>query len=401
MSQIIYPVTSAYFIMTENCNLRCRYCFEKDTRSTTKIMDEKTAFKMIDFLFDEAIKYDSKDTIHCTFFGGEPMLALDLCESMLKYGDKKRTETGKPIRFSIITNGTIYNDKVEHLLQLWYDLYGTVDIQLSIDGVPEVQNKNRPCANTNLESAKLVEEAVPKFKKFLETHGLNKDCLYIHSVVTHATIPLLWDSYRYFLGTLGVGFEFAWLIEDEWVDEDVRILDEQLSKIIPHLAQCTTNIRRFPFKRFDRCSGCGSGRALLAIDTEGNLYPCHRFYFYSLNIRSEMIFGNIHNDEPIDYNIREQFLTLDERKMSDKPCQVCVAVNYESTGDLYKRPSDFDQKFMVIINHHYAKFADMIERRSLVESVQFLTEKTNTLEKEIEKIKSVMFDILTNKNTDQ
>lgn len=385
------PITTSYFILTENCNLRCTYCFEKDTRAVVKYMDEETAFKMTDFLFDNAVAYnkDIEGTntqpkqVHITFFGGEPMLAIDLMRKILRYGKEKSEATGVKIKFSIITNGTIYNDEVEEFLEEWYQLFGVIDVQLSYDGCPEVQNMNRPCANSKLVCSELVESAAAKFKSFVERHKLHRDCLYIHAVVSHDSLPYLYESHRYFISTLKINYQFAWVIEDKWDDNDIKILDRELSKIIPDLANCTNNVNRYPFKRFDTCSGCGAGRALCALDTEGNIYPCHRFFFYSLKIRSEMIFGNIHNEEPIDHEIREKFLNIDENKMSNYPCQVCVAVNYESTGDMHVRPNDYDVKFMVILNHHYKIFSEMMEKKNMKIQIKDLTNMVMNLSREL------------------
>ena len=385
-------ITACYMTLTENCNLRCVYCFERETRNIKKMMSEDTADKIVDFLFDQAVTYDVKDAVHITFFGGEPMLAPELMTHVLDYGMAKSKETGKPIRFSVITNGTIYNDKIEAFLQKWYDYTGTIDVQLSIDGIPEIQNEGRPCVDPNKKSSDLVEEAIVKFKDFLKRHKLPDEKVYIHPVISKATLPRLYESYMYLM-QFCTDFQFAWVIEDDWDDNDLVILDKQLTKITEHLITRTTNPKKFPLKHFNKCSGCGAGRALICSDTDGNLFPCHRFYFYSLNIRSEMIFGNIHDEEPIDAKVREHFLNIDNDKVANAPCQICVAVNYENTGDLHKRPNDFDVKSMVIINHHFNMFETECEKKNLRNKVNYLGNKVEYLEKEMTKLRNTLFSI--------
>ena len=387
-------ITSCYFILTENCNLRCTYCFEKDTRAVSKYMSEETAFKMIDFLVANAIaSNDKKRTVNITFFGGEPMLCTDLMISMLRYGVEKEKETGVKIKFAIITNGTIYNEKVEAFLEEWYRLTGYVDIQLSIDGIPEIQNGNRPCANTCIKSSDLVEAAIPKFKEFFDKHNISHERLHVHSVISKSSLPRLYDSYLYFIRTLKVHFKFAWVIEDDWDDNDVLILDRELDKIYSDLSKITLNKNRFPFKRFDRCSGCSSGRRMVGMDTDGNIYPCHRFFFYNSERRNDVLYGNIHNENPINPEIQAIFAAIDESKMSDNPCQVCVAVNFEFGGDLYTRPNNYDEKFMTVINKHYYRFINIIERRntsklleSMVNKIDYLEKRCNRLEEKIEQL---------------
>lgn len=385
-------ITACYVTLTENCNLNCVYCFERETRNIKKIMSNETADKLVDFLFSQAVQYDVNEPVHITFFGGEPMLAPDLMMHMLDYGYAKEKETGKKIKFSIITNGTVYNEKTEEFLQKWYDYAGDIDVQLSIDGTPEIQDMGRPCVDPNKKSSDLFHEAMPKFKDFLRRHNLSDERVYIHPVISKATLPKLYDSYLYLM-QFNTTFQFAWVIEDNWDDEDLMILDKQLDKIVSHLSQRTTNPKKFPLKHFTTCSGCGAGRALICSDTDGNLFPCHRFYFYSLKIRSEKVLGNIHNDVPINPEIRKDFLEIDNNKAANAPCQVCVAVNYENTGDLHKRPNDFDIKSMVIINHYYNLFEANCEKQNLKNNVNFLMNKVNYLEKEMNRLRNTVFSI--------
>ena len=387
-------ITSCYFILTENCNLRCVYCFEKNTRAVHQYMNEETAFKMIDFLFDNAIKANEK-RVNITFFGGEPMLCTDLMISMLRYGVDKERKTGIKAKFSIITNGTIYNDKVEEFLKEWCLLTNNdIDIQLSIDGTPEIQNANRPCANNCLNSADLAEEAIVKFKDFYKRYNIPSSRLHIHAVISKTSLPKIYECHQYFTHKLNVYYKFAWVIEEDWDDNDVIILDQQLEKICASLLKSgVQNKDVFPFKRFDNCSGCSSGRRLISMDTEGNIYPCHRFFFYDDTKRSDMLFGNIYNEEPIDANVRQQFLDIDESKMCDNPCQVCVAVNYEFCNDMYKRPNDFDEKMMVVINKHYFNFINILEKKNtsrvieqLIKKVDFLGNRVMQLEMQVAKL---------------
>ena len=81
-------ITSGYFILTENCNLRCTYCFEKNTRAVSKYMSRETAFRGIDFLFQEAVK-NQTNPINITWFGGEPALCPGLMSEMMDYAEQQ------------------------------------------------------------------------------------------------------------------------------------------------------------------------------------------------------------------------------------------------------------------------------------------------------------------------
>lgn len=390
-----YYTTACYFIMTENCNLRCVYCFEKTTRAVTKTIDLGSAHKVVDMLFEQA-KAQIEETgnqnalVDITFFGGEPCLALDECEDILEYACNKRDETGIKTTFLIITNATIYNEKVEHFLQLWYDRCGSVMVQLSIDGIPEIQNANRPCANHNIKSSDLVEANIVKYKEWMKSHNVSWDHLFVHCVVSKASLPKLYENYVYFARKLDVRFEFAWVYEDAWDDDDIVILDNSLDRIVADMSQWCNYTHLFPFKRANYCTGCGSGKQLISMDTEGNLYPCHRFFFYSMESREAMCLGNINDENPINEDIRQKFIDLEEVVATTDPCQMCAAVNYETSGQIDIIPNIYGIEFMKVLNKYYNIFVEIIERKMMTMNIRNLTTRCENLERTIIRLASLM-----------
>ncbi len=382
--------TSAYFLLTENCNLRCTYCFEGGTRCVSNYMSKEIAFKTVDFLLSQALEHNV-DEIKITFFGGEPMLCPELMTEIMHYSEKRAKETGKTAQYSIITNGTIFNEEVEAFLDVWRGYKDNkVDIQLSIDGIPEIQNANRPCANENVKSSDLVESAVAKYKEYFQKHNIDRERLHIHACVSKASLPRIYDSFLYFTRDLGIiNSNFAWVIEDDWNDIDLVIFSEQMQKIVKRLVDTTTNTKRFPFKHFDRSSGCSAGQNLIAVDTKGDIYPCHRFFFFNVDNRENIIIGNV--ADGIVYNDRrEQYIGIDYSAISPEICQICIATNHACTGDIRKQPNDYGAKFMYIINQYYRHFCDLVDKKiqlnALKESaaaIETLTAKTDALEQRL------------------
>lgn len=374
-------MTSAYLLLTENCNLRCTYCFEKDTRCVTKYMSKETAFKIIDFLFQQAIDNDVDD-IKVTFFGGEPMLCPELMTDIINYAETRSKVNGKGTHYNVITNGTLYNERIEAFLDVWLEYKGKIDIQLSIDGLPEIQDKNRPCASGE-RSSKLVETTIPKYKEYFKKHNLSRENLHIHACVSKESLPRIVDSYKYFVGDLGiVNSNFAWVIEDNWDDKDLIIFRSQMQELVNFLSGITTNERRFPFKHFSKSSGCSGGQNLIAFDTEGDIYACHRFFFYNKDNRKNVVLGNV--DEGIIYpERREPLIGLNYSEISPEICQICVATNYSCTGDIKKLPNEYAPKFMKIINQFYNIFCEMLEKRATVTA---LTEMTKLVENLLERV---------------
>jgi len=123
--------------LTENCNLRCKYCFFSEsydnTRNRTdKIMSEKTAIDALDYYFKEfkkVLMYNPGKKCVVTFYGGEPLLNFEIIKKCVEY-----TKENCPSEyiFSITSNGLLLQNEIAEYL-VSNDFY----ISVSLDG-----NKN-------------------------------------------------------------------------------------------------------------------------------------------------------------------------------------------------------------------------------------------------------------------
>ena len=74
-------VNAAYFVLTEQCNLRCTYCYEQHG---TKRMTLEVAKAGVDLLFKT-----KHNNVSVTFFGGEPTLEWKLIIEIVEYIKEK------------------------------------------------------------------------------------------------------------------------------------------------------------------------------------------------------------------------------------------------------------------------------------------------------------------------
>lgn len=126
-------------MIIQECNLRCTYCYgEGGEYQDRGKMSLETAKKSIDFLIGNS---KNKELLIC-FLGGEPLMNFPLIKDVVAYCNKY--ENDKPIHFkyTITTNGTIWNDEIEKFLR---EKHFTV--QISVDGNKDVHNCNRFYAN--------------------------------------------------------------------------------------------------------------------------------------------------------------------------------------------------------------------------------------------------------------
>lgn len=122
---------------TEQCNFRCRYCYENFKLGK---MDKKTQNGIIHFIRKNIHHYTS---VHISWFGGEPLLAFDVIEYISHHVAAICKCAKRPFTANITTNGYLLNLEVYKKLQQ----YNVVSIQITMDGLQETHDAQRVLAN--------------------------------------------------------------------------------------------------------------------------------------------------------------------------------------------------------------------------------------------------------------
>lgn len=95
------------YILTEGCNLNCDFCFQQESKRTSKQLTEEEILKYTNFTIKH-LKVEDKNNFHMNIIGGEPLLFKNF-SIMNKVIDIFISNGIKPI-LTIFTNGTIWND---------------------------------------------------------------------------------------------------------------------------------------------------------------------------------------------------------------------------------------------------------------------------------------------------
>ena len=109
------------------------------------------------------------------------------------------------------------------------------------------------------------------------------------------------------------------MFEDVWKEGDDELFENQLMDLADAIIDSgyyqdyacsffTEHMGKPMDCQMDNQNWCGAGR-MLAVDAEGNFYPCTRFAQYSLRSKKAWIIGNVRDG--IDKNKLRPFLTLD------------------------------------------------------------------------------------------
>jgi len=172
---------SLTLLTTRRCNLACLYCYANATPSGED-MPLELAMDSVKWFLSQLKHGNIRITFHG---GGEPTLTRNLIRSVVEYteanhNDKKRT-------YIITTNGTTSTDFWDWMMKYHFG------ISVSIDGTPDIQNRNRPFVNGGGSS-----EAVERGVGYLVSHG------YPFSVrLTYSPADNIEEIIKY-LGGLGV-----------------------------------------------------------------------------------------------------------------------------------------------------------------------------------------------------
>jgi len=323
------------FIVTEDCQLECKYCYLVGKNKSGK-MDFEVARKTIDYLLSDE-KFITEKSVVLDFIGGEPFIEIDLIDRICDYFKLKAYELNHPwfnsYRFSFSTNGLMYSDKrVQDYIK---KNRSHLSIQITIDGTKIKHNLQRVYPDGKGSYDNVIKSLSLWKKQFPDTSTKvtisSDDIPYIKDSVLH-----LWE-----LGikevNINVVFENAWKQGDDEAFEEklINLADEIIEKKLYENHSCSFFNKTIGYPYNQNSNWCGAGK-MIAVDFTGNYYPCIRFVDFSLQNRKGLLLGNI--NEGIDDNKLRPFLTLDMVSQSTGECIDCEV----ATGCAWCQGANYD-----------------------------------------------------------
>ncbi len=357
------------FIVTKDCQLACKYCYLVGKNSKER-MPWEVAKQAIDYILDH--EDDMKESsVVLDFIGGEPFLEIDLIDKMCDYLKEEMFRRNhhwfNSYRFNFATNGINYHtEKVQNFIKKNHD---HLNIGITIDGTQRKHDLNRIYKGEGEErgSYKDVVRNIPLWLRQFPDAATKV-------TISSADIPYIKESVLH-LYSLGIHeVDINCVFEDVWKEGDDKLFEEQLKQLADTIIDgeyykdyaCSFFSERLgkPLdKELMNQNWCGAGK-MLAVDAEGNFYPCTRFAQYSLRSKQALIIGNIRDG--IDKNKLRPFLTLDRCTQSRQECIDCEVAegcawcqgeNYDAaeTPTIYQRATAICKmhKARVRANNYY------------------------------------------------
>lgn len=332
-----YPaITKLELFLTENCNLRCDYCFVKG--KNPKDMPWEVARMSVDLLFRES--RDSKE-LSIIFFGGEPLLSWDVMRKVIEYSTNLANSMGKKMHYSITTNGVLLNEEVLIFSQRYRLMF-----LLSLDGDKETHDLHRHFPNGK-GTFEIVASKIPLLKRYQGWLGTRM-------TVTPQTVDKLADNVK-FLFEIGINQFIIGADEDiVWEKESLREYKRQMKSVAKFYIEMRRQglpIRMTFFEEdLEQMSGkyrdlwsCEGGADKICISPDGSIYPCSRFICTDEKGTTYYKLGDVRQGI-VEHKLRDDL--LDQREMIRLKCMRCQykdfctggcpAINLLHTGSLYE-----------------------------------------------------------------
>lgn len=348
------------FQVTEDCNLRCSYCYQ--ICKTHNKMTFDVAKKFIDYIFDNMynpeayINVDNTRGLVIDFIGGEPMLEIELIGEIVDYFEDKFLSCNEEdwLLFHVYnfsTNGTLYfTPKVQKFIEKYGSL---VSISVTVDGNKELHDSCRVFADGSGSYDLAHAAAMDQIK-----HGN----LGSKITVSPNNVKYIYEGVKSFVES---GFRYVNInccFEDVWTTEAAKELFNQLIKLSDWITEnnlyeqiyiallSETQYGQIPEQHLNT-NWCGvGGNGMVSIDYKGDFYPCLRFMSSSLGPEIKPIkIGNIKDGLGETEKDKETLQLLSEctrNKLSDEKClkcpiaigcSWCIGYCYQYYGDLTKK----------------------------------------------------------------
>lgn len=285
--------------LSENCNLKCLHCYQENHKPIQLEFDKLVIiYKQFKELLNK-----KKMKGHINITGGEP-----LCNPYLFKLLDLIKEDSNLITFSILTNGTLINEKIAKKIKSYNPLY----VQVSLEGGKKTNDyirgkgtykkvaegivnlrKENIFTSISFTATSLNYKEFPKVVRYARKYGVN-------NVWSDRFIPL-GDSDK----SLALNYEQT--------REYLEIMNKERNKL-KKVKKSNTTISMYRALQFqmtnDFAYGCTAGDTLLTVMENGDLVPCRRM---------PITIGNLFDRNMYDLYIKSDVLKdLREKKIPDE-----------------------------------------------------------------------------------
>lgn len=297
---VMSPILSLTVMPTEKCNFRCPYCYENYEKGKMSTKDQISLLKYIQR------QLHSNPWLHISWFGGEPLLAFDVIENIMKNAQKMCKLQKKSITSNMTTNAYLLTlDTFDKLYNL-----GVTAYQITLDGTEKEHNKQR-----FLENGKGTFDVIMQNLLSIKSHKEYKFAYFtIRINITQNNIDKIDEFVRFYEDTFGDDKRFMvrFAITGDYGGDKIENFKEKLldgneiqtrlknagvyDNMNINLSDISTSFE--PMNRV--CYACGHNTYTIGSDL--TVYRCTIYFQDSHNILGKITeSGEMHIDSALDH----------------------------------------------------------------------------------------------------
>lgn len=344
--EILEPyISTAYFFLTKNCNLACRYCFERQSEtknSSEGVMSFDVFNRGLDF-FQRLINLD-KDRFNerktIIFYGGEPFHNKKLLFSAITEIQNRIKKGDLPVqsKMLVVTNGTLMNDE-----DIQFTKKNGVTVTFSLDGDRQASaNRVYPDGETLA-----WNKATETFKKCVEA-GID---LNIACTLSPETIARQKEVLDYFISIGATNIGFNVILDNDIIQLNTDYDDKAADFVTTayrtlsdnNITENRTRRRLDVFKHKHPCLfDCNAaGGRQIAIAPNGDIGICHE------HIMDKKHFITTIDDMEFDPKQSAEYKMWNKRSpLYIDSCQNCIALGVCGGGCVINSERKHDSIFI-------------------------------------------------------
>jgi uncharacterized protein len=289
-SQNQYPVLGIFHVHNW-CNLACTYCYTIEEGVQREQLSRSLMIKAVDQLLALPTPFTSVE-----FHGGEPTMAMADMRAVTEHARQVYAAAGKKLFLSIQTNGYNLSESVCDFLA-----DNSFSVRVSLDGTPEmhdefrVDHRGKGSYRGVVKGIRRLQERGVAVHVVCVVHAGNADRI-IEMYESMAALDVASIRLIPVFQTGKAGQE-DWLTGDRYFDAYFKAIQyvadraRRGEKVVPLtnlIAGEIGSLRSFRREYMCMRNPCGAGVNMIAIDTNGDLYPCEEMMG-----KPEFIIGNL------------------------------------------------------------------------------------------------------------
>lgn len=315
-------------VITEKCNLACTYCYMNKRPLDMTIEIFEAHYKMLPKILEDY----QKDSYNLVFFGGEPLVNLDL----VKYIIERVKDDKKLNNKMLITNGLLLNETTHQFLN-----NNGVGLSISFDGLGNDQC--RPLTNGE-SSLEYYEKDGTYLKNFL------RNCSGSKVMIAPSRNFTLLENYKWFTDRNMNAPDFSIVRDSSWDEESIKKFEKEAKELTAVIIDNIKNGKNtivgfyrlaildllFGESYGKRPFGCFAGVGGAGFMPDGKVYPCARFGSNKKMPLYDSVTG-------MSFNSNIQVMYVRSKTHNYKKCQSCELYKYCNAGCSYSQMENNDE----------------------------------------------------------